>query len=78
MATFQCNDIENIEKYNPKKHIANKDNPNLYFGCTPDENSVVLTVRKPKGGHYKLVLALNDEFKNTMKKYLSYNLKNQL
>ena len=78
MATFQCSDIENIEKYNPEKHIASKQNPNLYFGCTPNSSCVVLTVRKPRGGVYRLVLALNDEFKATMKKYLPYNLKNQL
>ncbi len=78
MATFKCSSIEKIESYNPKKHIANNKNPNLYFGCTPDENSVVLTIKKPKGGVYHLVLALDDNFKNAIKRYLPYELKNQL
>lgn len=78
MATFNCNAILNIEKYDSKKHIANKSNPNLYFGCTPNENSLVLTIRKPRGGSYRVVLDLNDEFKNSMKRYLSYELKNKL
>ena len=78
MATFNCNTILNIEKYDSKKHIANKSNPNLYFGCTPKDNSLVLTIRKPRGGSYSVVLDLNEEFKNSMKRYLSYDLKNKL
>jgi hypothetical protein len=78
MATFNCNSIADIEKYDAKKHIANKSNPNLYFGCTPKEDSLVLTVRKAKGGTYRVVLDLNDDFKNSMKRYLSYELKNKL
>lgn len=78
MATFECSAIEDIVKYDPKVHKISSSNNNLYFGCTPDEDSLVLTVRKPKGGTYRLVLSLNEEFRSSIKRYLPYILKNKL
>lgn len=79
MASFHGSDIENIEKYNPRKHKADKSrNINAYFGCTPDKNTVALTVRHPKNGHYFLIISPNDEFKDALRKAVSYTLKNSI
>ena len=79
MANFTCSAIENIEKYNPRKHIPNaKGNQRVYYGCKPDESSVAITVRHPKSGVYTVVLALNDTFRDAIKKYVSYSLKSNL
>lgn len=79
MASFACSDIENIEKYDPRKHIADKNrNINVYFGCTPSENAYAFTVKHAKNGHYFLVLTPNDEFRDAVRKFVSYNLKNNI
>ena len=79
MASFTCSDIENIEKYDPKRHFADKNSSiNVYFGCTPDENSYAFRVKHPKKGHYILVLTPNEQFKDAVRKFVSYNLKNAI
>ena len=79
MATFNCSAIEKIEKYNSKVHNqSNEKNKRIYHGCTPNENSIAITVRHPKGGVYVVVISPDDNFKEAMKKYLSYNLKTTL
>ena len=79
MASFTVGDIENIEKYNPQKHIANKNsNVNVYFGCTPDDSSYAFTIRHPKKGSYILVISPNEDFKNALRKSVTYNLKRNI
>ncbi len=79
MASFTCSDIENIEKYDPHRHIADKNSiTNVYFGCTPDENSYAFTVKHPKKGRYILIISPNEKFKDAVRKFLSYNLKNTI
>ncbi len=79
MANFDCSDIENIEKYDPNKHFSKRpDGKNVYFGCTPDEDSLAFTVRHPKKGFYILVLSPNEEFRNAVRKYVAYDLKKKI
>lgn len=79
MASFTCSDIINIEKYDPHRHFADKSrNINVYLGCTPDENSYTFTVKHPKNGHYFLVIAPNEEFKEAVRKFVPYALKNNI
>lgn len=79
MASFTCSDIEDIEIYNPDKHFQEKNGRiNVYFGCTPDENAYAFKIKHPKKGHYILVMTPNDDFKNGLKKFLPYNLKNKI
>ncbi len=79
MASFTCSDIENIEKYDPRRHVADKNrNKNVYFGCTPNEDAYALTIRHPKNGSYILVITPNEEIKSALKKSVSYNLKNNI
>ena len=79
MASFTCSDIEDIEKYDSNKHFADKNrNINIYFGCTPDENAVCFKVKHPKNGHYFLVLTPNDDFKDAVRKFVTYNLKSKI
>lgn len=79
MASFSGQDIENVEKYNASKHVPDKSrNLNVYFGCTPDENAITLTVKHPRNGHYLLVITPNEEFLEALRKALPYNLKNNI
>lgn len=80
MATFKCMEIENIEKYNKAIHSQSKSDysKNVYFGCTPDDNSLAFTIRHPKKGAYILVISPNEQFKESMKKFLPYILKNKI
>lgn len=77
MATFNCSDIEDIQKYNPVVHkTKSSDGKDIYFACTPDELSYALKIKHPKKGYYTLVFSPNNDFKESMKKYLPYLLKN--
>lgn len=77
MATFNCADIEDIKKYNPAIHKnKSSDGKDIYFACTPDENSYAIKIKHPKKGYYTIVFAPNEEFKESMKKFLPYLLKN--
>ena len=79
MASFTVSDIEDIEKYDPNKHFQEKNGRiNVYFGCTPDENAYAFKMRHPKNGHYILVLTPDENFKNGLKKFLPYSLKNNI
>ncbi len=79
MASFTCSDIEDIEKYDPNKHFADKTrNINVYFGCTPDETALAFKVKHPKNGYYFLVLTPNDEFREAVRKFVVYNLKTKI
>ncbi len=79
MAAFTCSDIEDIEKYDPLRHVADKSrNINVYFGCTPDERALCFKVKHPKNGHYYLVLTPNDEFRDAVRKFVAYNLKSKI
>lgn len=79
MASFDCKNIEDIEKYDPARHVPDKkQGKNVYFGCTPDENSLALRVRHPSKGYYTLVFSPDDNFRESMKKYLSYTLRSKL
>lgn len=79
MASFTCSAIEKIEKYDPKRHFADKNSSvNVYFGCTPDENSYAFTIKHPKKGHYILVISPNEQFKDAVRKFVSYNLKQSI
>ena len=76
MASFTVGDIENIEKYDPKRHFTKKNsNTNVYFGCTPDDSSYSFSIRHPKKGSYILVISPNEEFKAAIRKSVGYNLK---
>lgn len=79
MATFNCQDIEDIKKYNPEIHkTKSTDGKDIYFACTPDEESIALRIRHPKKGYYTIVFAPNEDFKESMRKSLPYLLKNNL
>lgn len=76
MATFKCNEIEKIEKYDKNRHVSDKSTGiNVYFACTPDEDSVAFSIKHPKKGIYIVVLSPNEQFIAGMKKFLSYNNK---
>lgn len=79
MATFKCSDIEDISQYNPTVHKPKStDGKDVYFACTPDEESIALRIRHSKKGYYTIVFAPNEDFKESMRKYLPYLLKNNL
>ncbi len=77
MATFKCSAIERIEKFNPMIHKQDA-KKRIYHACTADDNSQVLVIRHPKGGVYTLVMCMDDDFIQSLKKYLPYELKNKL
>lgn len=79
MASFTCSDIEDIEKYDPYKHVGDKSrNINVYFGCTPDENAYAFKIKHPKNGHYFLVITPNEDFRDAVRKFVQYNLKSKI
>ena len=78
MANFSCTDIESIEKYNPNKHIVKKENNNLYFACIPDDASIVLKIKRHDRGYFFVVMSPNEDFRESLKKYLPYLLKKEL
>ena len=79
MASFTCSDIEDIEKYDPYKHVGDKSrNINVYFGCTPDESAYAFKIKHPKNGHYFLVITPNEDFRNAVRKFVQYNLKSKI
>lgn len=79
MATFKCSDIEDLQKYNPNIHKFSKANGrDVYFACSPDDNSFALKIKHPKKSYYTLVFAPNEEFKESMRKFLPYILKNNI
>lgn len=76
MASFNCSTIDKIEKYNPTLHSQiNKAEKRIYHACTPDEKSIAITVRHPKGGVYTVVLSPNESFMEALKKFLPYQIK---
>ncbi len=77
MANFKCSSIERIESYNRTLHKQDA-KKRVYHACTADENSLVLTIRHPKGGVYTLVLERNEDFIESMKKHLPFELKNKI
>lgn len=79
MASFTASDIEDVEKYNPNKHIPDKTrNINVYFGCTPDDTALAFKIKHPKNGYYYLVITPNEQFLEGVKKFASYNVKTKL
>lgn len=79
MASFTIDDILSIEKYDANRHHETKSsNINVYFGCTPNEESYAFFIKHSKKGHYVLVISPNDEVKTALKKFLPYTLKNSL
>ena len=79
MASFTCSDIMNIEKYNSLYHVTDKSiSRNVYFACTPDNSALAFSIRHIKNGTYIIVMTPNDSFKNAVKKYASYEIKNKL
>jgi hypothetical protein len=79
MATFLCNEIENIEHYDQAHHKSNqKYGKDVYFACTPDSDSIALTIKHPKKGSYILIFSPNDDFMDSLKKFLPYTLKKNL
>lgn len=79
MATFNVDDIQNIEKYDANRHKTVKgSHVNVYFGCTPDDTAYAFYIKHPKKGHYILVITPNEKFKEALKKTVSYNLKKMI
>ncbi len=74
MASFMASEIEVYEKYNATKHKPDS-KKRVYFGCTPDSNCAAISVKHPKGGVYTVVLNLNDEFKEAIKRFADYSIK---
>lgn len=74
MASFECNSIDNVERYNPERHKASVEK-RIYHACTPGNDSYAITVRHPKGGVYTVVITPDEDFKESLKSYLPYNLK---
>ncbi len=76
MANFTCDDIQKIEKYDPKKHYTIKERRiNCYFACTPDENAYAFFISHPRNKYYILVMTPDEEFKDALKKGLPYLMK---
>ncbi len=79
MASFTVDDIQNIEKYDPNRHKAQKgSNINVYFGCTPDDTAYAFYVKHPRKGHYILVITPDERYIEALKKHLPYTLKNTI
>lgn len=80
LATFKCHDIEDISIYDRLIHVPDKaNNKNVYIGCDLSNGTpLAFRIKHPKNGYYTLVLTPNETFKQTMKKFLPYLLRDKV
>ncbi len=76
MANFKCSSILKIEKFDSNIHKQDA-KKRIYHACSANNDSYVFTIKHPKGGVYTLVLELTNDFIESLKKHLPYELKNK-